>query len=313
MTSSEVSKKLELFEFAPGRKISWASLQNLLPNVEAALFFAKAYQLNYGQLGKLVSELFKSPLMDALFNEGGTHSVDLQDYLIDTVPADAWPVGGAVQFEADIPPVEFLAHLLEAAEIKIASSIQVVADKLAGVLDSLPSKEGRMVFDHLAQMNRRRPTIGRFQPKIKHQAVPNQLVILDVSQSVSQRTVEAIIADVVAMSWKANAYLAIVSNNTFVWEPGTYNVKDVLARAEFSGTHYETLASLFDRDWGTVITIADYDSSIAAAEHIRKCKGRIGLVLDVSLVNRPTYLAEVVGQLADEVEPMLIANSSRVL
>ena len=38
-----------------------------------------------------------------------------------------------------------------------------------------------------------------------------------------------------------------------------------------------------------------------------QCAGRIGKVVDVSLVNRPTFLAACVGQLAQEVEPILVA------
>jgi hypothetical protein len=80
------------------------------------------------------------------------------------------------------------------------------------------------------------------------------------------------------------------------------------------GTHYETLTPLMKRDWGTVITIADYDSSQSAKNHLRdNAFGRIGQVLDLSLVNRPTYLAECVGQFADKVTPLLVGSSDYVL
>jgi len=119
---------------------------------------------------------------------------------------------------------------------------------------------------------------------------------------------------VVSLAYLANAHLAIVSNTTTHWEPGNYDSTSVLAKAEFGGTHYETLEDLLQRDWGTVITVADYDSSISAADSIAsKCRGSIDEVVDVSLVDRPTYLAEVVGQLAAKVTPVLIAQSRYVL
>ena len=130
----------------------------------------------------------------------------------------------------------------------------------------------------------------------------------------SETTVRAIVEDVVALGYKANAHLAIVSETATVWEPGNYGVQDVLKVAEYGGTYYEKLAPLFNKDWGTVITIADYDSSQDAYRYIgANCKGRIGQVLDLSLVNRPTYLAEVVGQLAHSVEPLLVGNTARVI
>jgi hypothetical protein len=81
----------------------------------------------------------------------------------------------------------------------------------------------------------------------------------------------------------------------------------VLDAASYGGTHYEKLVPLFDRDWGVVVCVADYDSSVAAKQSLARCTGRIEQCFDISLVQMPTYLAECVGQLADEVKPILIA------
>jgi hypothetical protein len=171
-----------------------------------------------------------------------------------------------------------------------------------------------MVFKTMHTLNKRRPTIGDYKARIHHARVPSQLVIFDVSGSMTEGTVRAIAPEVVALSWKANASLAIVSDTTRVWDPGTFTVADVLREAEYSGTHYETLLPLMRRDWGTVITIADYDSSQDAKNHLRdNAFGKIGQVLDLSLVNRPTYLAECVGQFADKVTPLLVGSSDYVL
>mgnify|MGYP003694702699 CR=1 FL=1 len=63
----------------------------------------------------------------------------------------------------------------------------------------------------------------------------------------------------------------------------SYTVDGVLAEAEYGGTHYETLSKLLDKDWGVVVCIADYDSSLRAKEAIARCRGHIELVLDISL------------------------------
>ena len=311
LSATEVTAELTPFEFAPGRKATWATLRRMLPDVQTALFFAKAFKLDYERLSALVYGLFQSNIFKVL--SAGDHSVDLQDYLVDVVPPVKWQQISS-HFTSQVPHAEFLPELWDAIDLTVASSIQEVADKLGDVLDAMPSKEGSMVFQTLMKVNRQRPTLGVYEAGIHHQRVTDNLVILDVSGSMTEPTIKALADDVVAMSWKANATLAIVSNHTYVWEPGTYNTRDVLDRAEYGGTHYETLAPLFDaRNWGTVISVADYDSSLSAKQHLAKSTGKIGKVLDLSLVDRPTFLAECVGQLADEVEPMLVAASRYVL
>jgi hypothetical protein len=107
--------------------------------------------------------------------------------------------------------------------------------------------------------------------------------------------------------------MAIVSNTCTYWPAGTFSVADILDAAEYGGTQYEQLAGLFTRDWDTVITVADYDSSGQSKRLISQCSGRIGQVLDISLVDRPTFLAECVGTLASSVKPLLVGTSRYVL
>jgi hypothetical protein len=178
------------------------------------------------------------------------------------------------------------------------------------VVGVMPGKAGEMVFESLRTMNARRPVLGDYKARVNHPRHRPNLVILDVSGSVTAETIKVLVGDVVALSWKADASLAIVSNTTTVWEPGEFSEEEVLRAAEYGGTHYETLAGLFDRDWGVVVTIADYDSSASAKTAIAQCRGNIEQVLDISLVSKPTYLAEVVGQLATDVRPLLIASKS---
>ena len=129
----------------------------------------------------------------------------------------------------------------------------------------------------------------------------------------SESTIEKIVEPVVGLGYMADAHLVIVSNTATHWGPGEYTVDAVMEAAEFGGTHYETLAPLFERDWGTVVTIADYDSSWSAKGALASCNGSIQQVLDISLVNSPTFLAECLGQLAAEVRPLMIASTNYVL
>ena len=304
-STSSSSNDMTLFEVKPDIYLSAGTLRRHLPTVELALFFAKVYQLDYTKLGQLLRMLFNTPVVQALTE--GSHSVELQDYLVETVPTEI--LAEMQQFTSEpMPSSEVLVQLWKSLEVEVAKSIQEVANKLAGTLHLLPSKEGDMLFASMAKINRLRPTVGVYGAHIRHAPVPEVLVVLDVSGSMTEETIEAIIGDVVAMSYNANASLAVVSNSAFLWAPGGYSVKDVLAKAEYGGTHYEQLKPLFDQSWGTVITIADYDSSPIAKKTLANCKGRIGQVLDISLVSRTTFLAECVGQLAYEVRPLMLAQ-----
>lgn len=315
ISSAELGRSLDVIEIKPGLKFSHALLKEMLPDVETIFFFGKVYNLDHIQVSNLLKKLVNSDLSDALFN--GSHSEELQDYLLDLseAAADYGSVSdGDVTFEADVPHGEILPEMWKSLEIDIASSIGEVAEKLAKTVGMLPGKQGSMVFKSMMQMNRLRPTMGVHKATIEHARQAANLVILDVSSSMSRNTVARIVDDVVALSYMADAHFAVVSDTTTTWEPGSYSVDDVMRAAEFMGTHYETLQPLLNRDWGTVICIADYDSSASAKASLAKyCTGSIELVLDISLVSRPTYLAECVGQLAKEVRPMLVGTSDYVL
>ncbi len=300
------STEFELFDLGNNKKISVAALKRLLPDIETALFFGKVYKLDAYQLGQLLQLTHESDVLTALFE--GSHSVELQSYLVDVVPdhIDVEPYIGTPDEPKDS---EVLAQLFASAEVEVAESIAKVADTLAGTLNRLPSKEGQMLFKSMASLNHKRGTIGTFKASIQHQPVPDVLVILDVSGSMSEGTIRTIVDDVVALSWKANAHLAIVSNDTFLWEPGSYDSAAVLAKAQYGGTYYETLAPLFvNRSWGTVVAIADYDSSHDAKRVIANTNGSVGTMLDISLVNRPTFLGECISTIAQNVKPLLVST-----
>lgn len=312
MTRSQISADLEIFEVKPGLKFALTTLKALLPDVETLLFFGKVYELDVYQLSNLLSRVFAGhTLVDELTS--GDHSTSLQDYLVDDL--DVYGVeDGDITFSPDVPTGEILPEVWKSLEVEVAASIKAVAAKLQDMVGLMPGKQGSMVFRSMMTMNAKRPTIGQFKAAVHHAPKPDNLIIFDVSGSMGERLVQTLVDDVVSMSYMANAHLAIVSNTTTHWEPGSYDSTSVLQAAEFGGTQYETLAPLLQRDWGVVVTVADYDSSASARDHIgRHCSGSIEQVLDISLVNRPTFLAECVGQLANEVRPVLVATGSYVL
>lgn len=317
LTSDEVSRSLTLHEVRPGMKVSVTTLRQLLPDVEIALFFGKAYRLDYAQLSRLLRVVLPGiDVIDALLGESHVHSIELQDYVIGVVPDHIVAEHGAGSYDDTVPApdTELLAQLFEQATTAVARSIQEVADKLGQVLGTMSSKYGSMTFQHMHKLNVQRNSIGTYDPTIVHQRTPPRLVVLDVSGSMTQTTVERIVSEVVGLAYAINASLAIVSNNAFLWEAGTFDVDTVLDHAEYGGTHYEQLTPVFHSDWDTVVTIADYDSAWTAREFlVRNARGRVGTVLDISLVNKPTFLAECVGQIATEVKPLLIGSSNYVL
>jgi hypothetical protein len=313
LTHSDLRSSLDLIEIKPGVRFSKKVLQDLLPDAETALFFGKVYELDYSQLSNLLASVLRSNLVDVLFH--GSHSTELQHYIVDDLDLPTHVNPGDISFGDKVEPKgEILPQMWEQLEVEVAQSIKDVAAKLESVVGLLPGKQGKMIFSTMFKMNKRRPTIGDYRAKIHHDPVKENLLILDVSGSMSEPTIRALIEDVVALSYKANAHMAIVSNRAFHWIPGSYSVDDVLREAEFGGTQYEQLVPLLERDWGTVITIADYDSSQSAKDAIaRKCGGSVDTVLDISLVNQPSFLAECVGQLASEVRPLLIAGGYGVM
>jgi hypothetical protein len=282
-------------------------LKTMLPDVETALFFAQLYNLDSVSLGILMKTLFNSGAIEALTGQGGLHSHELQDYLVE-IGYEFEIHQGNILFGEVKPKGEILPAMWLSLKIEIASSIQAVAEKLKDVVSHMPGKHGEMAFKSMMMMNAKRPTIGDHKAFIQHQPAAPNLVVLDVSGSMSEPTIQALVDDVVALSWEADAHLAIVSNTTTFWAPGEFSVRAVLDAAEYGGTQYETLSPLFtDRNWGIVVTIADYDSSRDAKYALSKCNSHIDQVLDISLVTCPTYLSECVGQLADEVKPLMVA------
>lgn len=312
LTQSELDRSVTLVEIG-GRSVSEQSLRKMLPNVETALFFARALKLSASDVGSLLRLLFHTNLVEVLTDQSAHHSSDLQGYLVELAGAAQLGLGVGSFDATTVPPDErLLVQLFDEMTVDLAPALENVASKIGNVLDSFPSVYGEMAFQHMRQLNRQYHNLGvsagTFQAVIEHRQVPKRLVILDVSGSMSRTTIQALAQPVVAMAYATKSSLAIVSNTCTYWEPGGYGVEDVLREAEYGGTHYEELESLLQHNWESVITVADYDSSMSAKEFLKNnVQGRIGTVYDISLVNRPTFLAQCVGQFARKVVPLLVA------
>lgn len=306
---------LTLIEVAPGRRFPLAALHKMLDGrPRMVVKFAAVFGLDEYQLGHLLRLTCPDvPIVQALTLEAADHSGSLQDYII-ALGYDSLLVAGAdVSLDDDAPEEEpevgLLAEMFEQLQVKIADEISEVADELADALGKMPGKEGRMRTKSLLKLDRRiKRKLGIHEAQIVHGHRPDNLVVFDVSGSMGQRTVERIVEEVRDLTEKAQAHLVIVSDEARYWRPGEFSTPSVLAEAQYGGTHYETLAPLFDQDWGVVITIADYDSSWDAKAAIKAATGKISLLLDISLVERPTFLAECLSQIADETRPLMVAR-----
>lgn len=314
-----INSSADVTTFSSGRAFPTKFLQDALPDVETTLFFAKVYDLAPQDVALVLQTCVPSTVVTALTNEAGMHSLSLQDYLVEEFFDDGEWHYESIEFLEKLGGVaapvqaEILPEVWKNLELTIAQSILDVASSITGVIEHMPGRTGEMVFQTMAKVNKRRPTLGEYQAGFKHEQIKRVLVVFDVSGSVSSTTVQTIVDDVVGMAYEANAALVLVSNTAIFYPAGAFSTKQVLADAEYGGTHYEMLAPLFNQDWDAVVTVADYDSSPAAATVLSRCKGKIGQLFDVSLVNRSTYLAECLAPLATEVRPLLIASNTAYL
>lgn len=321
MTESKllINSSTDVTTFTTGRAFPTKFLQQALPDVETVLFFAKVYGLAPSDVSLVLHKCVPSETVDALTAQAGDHSMSLQDYLVEEFYDGSDWVYPDLEFLEALPGTkadvnaEVLPEVWKNLELTIAESIAKVAETIAGTIEHMPGRTGEMVFQTLAKVNARRPTLGSYEAGFHHKSIKRVLVVFDVSGSMTEPTVRTIVDDVVGLAYEANASLAIVSNSATFYAPGAFSTDQVLGDAEYMGTHYEQLVPLFDQDWDAVISIADYDSSPSAKTALSRCKGRIGQLFDVSLVSRSTYLAECLAPLADEVRPLLIAGSSASL
>lgn len=285
------------------------ALEDILTSLEVTLFFAKALELSVNDRSRLIRAIHKTDLIDELLN--GEHSIDLQDYGIDDpdnwVPTDEWV--DALPVESMVPDSEFLLSIFDDIKVVIASTFVEFTTMLAEVMDAIPSDQAQLMLEDAAKLNYKTNTFGTTQVSVAPiMSLPNAL-ILDDSGSVTRQTFEALVSEYVAVANTHQMHVILVSNTARHFAPEEVSVANLMSVAQFGGTHYEELIRndiLGNMEWGTVITIADYDSSPAAAQVLQNARGRIGLLLDLSLVNRRTYLSEVIGHLADDFKQVLV-------
>jgi hypothetical protein len=301
---------LNIVEVAPGRVFPVKWLRKTLKKPVHAVKFAKVFDLTPVELSSLLRLLFPGvDLVQALTQSAQYHSNELQTYIValgyEHLITDGEPVS-----DPDLPDDDTLAELFEQARVVVASSMDEVAEQIDLVMGAMPGKQGRMAVKSVLKANRRAlKKLGVDEVQIVHGHHPNNLAVLDCSGSMTEYWVRILAEPVVRMAMEANAHLAIVSSTARVWRPGEYSVESVLDEAEYGGTHYETLAGLFEgKHWGTVVTVADYDSAWGAKEVLAATGGTIDLLLDISLVQRPTFLAECLEPLAKETRPLLVGN-----
>jgi hypothetical protein len=301
-------------EVKPGSIYPVDTLKRIIKTPKWAIRFGALKNLDAVQLSSLLRLLFPgTDLIQALTMEGGRHSGHLQSYIVGLGYENLLFDGEVTLTESTQPEPEddMLAELLERFEVVIADDIKQVFDELDDVMIHMPGKQGRMEIKRLLKADKRnRKKIGVAETGVSHTHQRENLVIFDDSGSMGEDTVLRLAHAVKALAMEANAHLVLVSNTARHWKPGEFTVDALRMQAEYGGTHYETLAPLMDRNWGVVVTIADWDSSWGAKEALEDATGSIELLLDISLVSRPTFLAECLEPLAKETRPLLVAKSS---
>lgn len=290
-------------------------LRKTLKDPVWAVRFGALQQLDAYEMGGLLRMLFPGvTVIQALTMEGGEHSATLQSYAValgyDTLVFDAVVGNHGPDPEPERDDL-VLAELAKEFEVVVAKDLDQLNFTLANTMMHMPGKQGRMEIKAQRKVDRRnRKKVGFMQARITHPRHAENAVFVDDSGSVGEKTLTAVAHAVKAMAVKANAHLVLVSNTVRHFKPGEYTVASILANAEYMGTHYETLVPLMNRHWGKVITIADFDSSWGAKEALSTCTGSIDTLLDISYVDRPTFLAECLDHLARESRPLMVGASS---
>jgi len=298
---------IDLVDVKAGVVFPLSTLKKILDTNRRLATFAAHFQLDQYELGSLLRLVRPGVTMVQFLSDSAAfHSMELQTYIVG-LGFEHDIRAGEIDAPDEVGDDELLVELFEQFRVKVATQIDDFAVEMDAALKSAKPKKAKKVLRRMRKLHKTVTKIGLEELVIERYGQEPVLVILDVSASMGEPLIEAIVEPVVAMAVEADAYLAIVSNTTTWWRPGEFSVASVLAAAEFQGTKYETLKVLLDKDWSTVVTVADYDSSMGAKHAIADCTGKIGQVLDISVVECPTFLSECVGQLAGEVRPLMVA------
>ena len=162
-----VHTSTDVVTFANGRAFPKQFLTDALPDVETALFFAKVYDLQPSDVAQVLQICVPSDVVQALTNEAYNHSQSLQDYLVEQYQdehgdwhyADIEVIAGQPGTKAPVD-AQVLPEVWKNIELTIAKSIAEVAASISTTIEHMPGRTGEMVFQTLAKMNARRPTLG---------------------------------------------------------------------------------------------------------------------------------------------------------
>ena len=201
MTESKllIHSSTEVTTFTSGRAFPTKFLQQALPDVETVLFFAKVYGLAPSDVSLVLHKCVPSETVDALTAQAGDHSMSLQDYLVEEFYDGSDWVYPDLEFLEALPGTkadvnaEVLPEVWKNLELTIAESIAKVAETIAGTIEHMPGRTGEMVFQTLAKVNARRPTLGSYEAGFHHKSIKRVLVVFDVSGSMTEPTVRTIV------------------------------------------------------------------------------------------------------------------------
>ena len=315
----------------PEKFIGAGVLAEIVTTPKQAMFLIKALGTQVINpaltLGRLFNVLDLGSVADYLAMGG--HSTELQDWWdangIDFEVPDHETVitaNESADIEDEEGDADTLLDLVNNSLVKLPTTITELADELfVDVLSKQPSGQASYVLDHLMQVSKF-GQIGTVKTGLEYQADTKAAIVLDCSGSMGTKLGKAIAESVVRLADTLKCDLILVSSTAVRLPAGTFGVKTVLANWQNQLTLYNQLIPYFrdiSQSYDTVITIADYDSIASHKLAIQQeCGARIQKVYDVCVEYvedgrgnlRTSFLAECLGQLADEVIPVFVGAKS---
>ena len=318
---------IKLTDTEPVKYIGANILAEIITKPKQVMFLVKALGDQVINPAETIGRLFRALDLGTVANylaEGG-HSTELQDWwdangIVFPVPEHEAVITAdeAAVIEDEEGDADTLLDLVNTSLVKLPTTITELADGVfVDVLSKQPSGQANYVMDYLMQVSKF-GQIGTVKTGLEYQADTKAAIVLDCSGNMGRKLGEAIAESVVKLADTLKCDLILVSSTAVRLPAGTFGVKTVLANWQNQLTLYNQLIPHFrdiSQSYDVVITIADYDSiSSHKSQIMQECNARIQQVYDVCVEHtldsngnlRTSFLAECLGQLADNVIPVFV-------
>lgn len=281
---------------------------------DGMILFGQLYKLNAQQLMHLAQIVYGGEnFVDMLTS--GDHSYTLQSYTEHI--AGELDVEQTITFseEKTVPERDsLLTELFAAHQVGITSLVVEIADKFSKFLNTLPGHESKLEVMRLNKVNRRTGLPVSQRARIEYSNLLPNLLIIDVSSSQGSALIASIVDNCIDLAVKYDMHLGIVSHIAEWYVPGTYDRDAVMnSPCMNGGTSYKALADIgvASENWGTVVTVADFDGQQYDRDAWHKAGGSVDHVVDISTVTKQSWLSEVVAvQSPNDVQQLVVAPAT---